>query len=278
MMKNIARDMNQLTGVFRIKSQDLRTHSILDMCMAPGGFLATALRINPGAQALGFSLPTCHGGHEVLLPDRLNVTPKLLDITMLAADMGVADIPSDHPDARNFLPSQFTSKHNFDLALCDGQVLRNHERAAYRENREASRLILAQLALGLEHIKPGGTMIVLLHKVEAPHTVQLLHIFEKFASVRLYKPVRIHAKRSSFYMLATNIRADCEEAVMAIDRWKTLWKIATFGSDDVYRNTHLEDALDAEILLKNFGPRLIELGRKIWDIQANALERAPFVR
>ncbi|PKY07467.1 FtsJ-like methyltransferase family protein [Aspergillus campestris IBT 28561] len=278
MMENIGYDMHQLTGVFQIERPDPRKHSILDMCMAPGGFLATALHINPRARALGFSLPKFNGGHSVLLPRYSNVTLKFHDITMLAADMGLTDIPHDHPDAGNFLPSQFKSKQRFDLALCDGQVLRNHERAAYREHREASRLTLTQLALGLEHIKPGGTMIVLLHKVEAPNTVQLLHTFEKFASVRLYKPAKSHAKRSSFYMLATNIRADCEEAAMAISRWKKVWKMATLGTNDMYHKTLLEDAVDAEVLLKEFGPRLVELGKEIWDIQANALAKAPFVR
>ncbi|PLN76857.1 FtsJ-like methyltransferase family protein [Aspergillus taichungensis] len=278
MMKTIGYEMHQLTGVFRINNPDLRKHSVLDMCMAPGGFLATALRINPGARALGFSLPKCDGGHKVLLPRYPNVTLKFLDITMLAADMGLKDIPCDHPDAKNFLPSQFHSNQSFDLALCDGQVLRTHEREAYREHREARRLTLAQLALALEHIKPGGTMIVLLHRVEGPDTVQLLYTFEKFASVRLYKHARFHAKRSSFYMLATNIRADCEEAAMTIDRWKTMWKIATFGTDEMYHKALLENTPDVETLLKEFGPRLIELGREIWDIQANALEKAPFVR
>lgn len=270
--------MHQLTGVFRIKSPILDEHSILDMCMAPGGFLATALRINPEARALGFSLPKRDGGHNVLLPKYPNVTLKFLDITMLAADMGLTDIPCYHPDARNFISSQFGPGQDFDLVLCDGQVLRNHDRASYRENKEASRLTLTQLTLGLEHIKPGGTMIVLLHKVEALHTVQLLDTFDKFSSVRLYKPTKTHAKRSSFYMLATSIRPDCEEAAMAINRWKEIWKIATFGTDDMYHKALLEDAPDVEVLLKEFGPRLVKLGKKIWDIQANALARAPFLR
>lgn len=87
---------------------------------------------------------------------------------MLAADMGVTDIPEKHPDARKFLPCQMRETQLFDLVLCDGHVLRTHAptRASYRETREPARLKTTQLALGLEHIKPGGTMIVLFHKVE----------------------------------------------------------------------------------------------------------------
>ncbi|GFF57415.1 hypothetical protein IFM46972_10786 [Aspergillus udagawae] len=278
MMQDIGRDMHRLTGVFQIKSPSPDQNCILDMCMAPGGFLATALRLNPEAHALGFSLPKCNGGHNVLLPKHPRVTLKFLDITMLAADMGLSDIPSEHPDTRNFLPTQFEPGQVFDLVLCDGQVLRNHDRAAYREHREARRLTITQLSLGLKHIKPGGTMIVLLHKVESLESVQLLYIFDRFASVRLYKPTRAHATRSSFYMLASNIRSDCAEAAMAIARWESMWKIATFGTDDMYEKALIEDGLHAEVLLREFGPRLVRLGKKVWDIQANALARAPFLK
>jgi len=54
--------------------------------------------------------------------------------------------------------------------------------------REARRLAVTQLAIGLEHVKIGGTMVVLLHKVEATDTVSLLYRFSKFSSVKLFKP------------------------------------------------------------------------------------------
>ncbi|OGM39587.1 hypothetical protein ABOM_011760 [Aspergillus bombycis] len=278
MMKDIGYDMHQLTGVFRINSPHRDEQCILDMCMAPGGFLATALRVNPGARAIGFSLPKREGGHNVLLPKNPNVSLKFLDITLLAADMGRLDIPNDHPDAGKFLPRQLRPGRAFELVICDGQVLRNHERATYRERREASRLTLTQLALGLEHVKLGGTMIVLLHKVESPHTVQLLYTFASFASVQLFKHPRFHAKRSSFYMLATNIRSDCPEAAMAIQRWKRMWGIATFGTDEMYIQALHEYGRDVDVILRNFGPRLAMLGKHIWGIQADALARAPFLR
>ncbi|KAL2841163.1 FtsJ-like methyltransferase family protein [Aspergillus pseudoustus] len=281
MMQGIGDEMHLLTGVFRIKHSGGPDTAILDMCMAPGGYLATALHHNPDARAVGFSLPAKQGGHNVLLPRRPNITLNFLDITMLAADMGATDtsIPAEHPDTDNFLPRQFDPADKFDLVICDGQVLRTHERAAYRERREATRLTVTQLALGLEHLKPGGSMIVLLHKVEAPDCVYLLYTFEKFASVRLFKPTRAHAKRSSFYMVATNIRSDCEEAGNAIAMWKRMWNVATFGSDEVYQEAIWDDDRpDAVSLLSEFGPRLVGLGREVWDIQSNALAKAPFIR
>jgi hypothetical protein len=278
MMKEIGHDMHRKTDIFQIKSSMPDEQYILDMCMAPGGFLATALAYNPEARALGFSLPTGEGGHNVLLPQHPKVALKFLDVTMLAEDMGQSIIPDEHPDVGKFLPSQFGPGQMFDLILCDGQVLRLHDRAAYREPKEASRLTVTQLALALDHIKSGGTMIVLLHKFEAPDTVHLLYTFHKFASMQLYKHTKFHAKRSSFYMLATNVRSHCKEATVAIEQWKRIWKIATFGADDDYYKAIHENTSDVGGILDDFGSELIQLGREIWDIQANALEKAPFMR
>jgi hypothetical protein len=99
--------------------------------MAPGGFLATTLNLNPGAHVLGFSLPLSKGGHKTLLPRNPNVTLKFLDVTMLAADMSVINIPAEHPEVENLLPQQFDHGQLFDLVLCNGQVLQTHVWAAH---------------------------------------------------------------------------------------------------------------------------------------------------
>jgi len=77
-------------------------------------------------------------------------------------------------------------------------------------------------------------MVVLLHKVEAPNTVALLHTFNKFSSIKLFKPAIHHAKRSSFYMVATDYRSQHCEALLAVERWRRQWKAATFGTDGEY--------------------------------------------
>jgi 23S rRNA U2552 (ribose-2'-O)-methylase RlmE/FtsJ len=278
MMKEIGQEIHRSTGALAIPKMAANSPTILDMCMAPGGFLAGTLNINPGARALGFSLPVSQGGHKALLPSDPNVTLKFLDITMLAADMGVIDIPAEHPEVKNMLSQQFYPGQLFDLILCDGQVLRTHVRAAYRQMREARRLVVTQLAIGLEHIKIGGTMVVLLHKVEATETVCLLYSFNKFSSVKLFKPRRHHAKRSSFYMIATNIQSQHCEAVLAVKRWKRQWKVATFGTDVEYEEELRAACLNTEEVLGEFGIELVRLGREIWGTQARALEKAPFIK
>jgi hypothetical protein len=78
---------------------------ILDLCMALGGFAASVLKADSDALVCGISLPISQGGHDMLLPNwqsDTRVQVQFLDITMLAVEMGVTDIPDSHPDAANF--------------------------------------------------------------------------------------------------------------------------------------------------------------------------------
>ncbi|KAH9896229.1 hypothetical protein F4778DRAFT_783509 [Xylariomycetidae sp. FL2044] len=283
MMKQIAKQLDAGTGIFRIlrnkkKKKRETTPSVVDLCAAPGGFLAAALKVRPEAEVVAFSLPVPQGGHAMLLED---VQCQFADITMFAADMGVAahDIPDDHPDASNFVTEpQLRAEQKFDLAICDGQILRNHARAEYREPREARRLTVTQLSLSLEHLKPGGTLVVLLHRVEAWETVRFLYTASKFATVKLYKPLRAHAKRSSFYMVATNVQSQSSEALAAVERWKKVWRVATFGAEEEYQAAIGATDVKVENLLEEFGEDFVKMARPVWRIQADALARASFIK
>jgi hypothetical protein len=178
------------------------------------------MELNRHAFATAYSLLVEDGGDEILLPGHHNVKVKLLDITMLAVDLGLDNILKVRPDRNNFLQKEFADGRVLDIVFCDGQVLWNHKRAAYRERREAQRLNVMQLALGLKHVKPGGTIIILRHKREAVDTVELLCQFNRFSSVPLFKPAKCHAKRLSFYMVASNIQTEHPEMITAIQSWK----------------------------------------------------------
>lgn len=276
-MQKIGEDLQTQLGAFDAPTAGRTQAQLLDMCMAPGGFLCTMLRYNPGAQATAYTLPVALGGHYILLPPQDNVTVKEMDITMLAADMGAHDIPEDHPEYNSFLPKELDEHKRFDIVLCDGQVLRTHQRAEYREVRESRRLICTQLALGLEHLADGGTMIILLHKIEAPDTVELLYTFSQFSNVKVYKHAKHHAKRSSFYLVATQIQATHQKAATAVHKWKESWRIATFGDEEDYNELTRKDADWAEKTLEEFGTDLADLGREIWKTQSIALADAPFI-
>ncbi|KAK0378501.1 hypothetical protein CLIM01_04130 [Colletotrichum limetticola] len=79
--------------------------------------------LNTGAQAMGFGLPEFDGGHRVMIPNNLDIDRRDVDVTMLAADMGINDIPADHPDFAKFLPRQFMPGQQFDLVICGGTVV-----------------------------------------------------------------------------------------------------------------------------------------------------------
>jgi hypothetical protein len=61
-------------------------------------------------------------------------------------------------------------------------------------------------------MRRGGTLIVLLHKVEAWDTMNLIASFDGFSNVRLFKPETSHNARSSFYMIAQEVMPQYEEA------------------------------------------------------------------
>jgi 23S rRNA U2552 (ribose-2'-O)-methylase RlmE/FtsJ len=252
---------------------------ILDLCMAPGGFAASVLKADSDALVCGISLPISQGGHDMLLPNwqsDTRVQVQFLDITMLAVEIDVTDIPDSRPDAANFLPDRPFYGDRFDLVLCDGQVLRMHPRAEYREKREAWRLLTSQLVLATQRIKKDGKMVILLHKLDAFHTILLLHTLSKFASLQLFKPVKEHAVQSSLYVVAEHIQPESTYFQEAVTTWKNKWRIATFGSEAEYEESKVLSNSIVGDVLRDFGTKLIELGEPIWAVQSAALRKAPW--
>lgn len=254
--------------------------SVLDICMAPGGFTASVLKRYPIARVCAISLPLTQGGHKILLPGwqtdpRIRV--RLLDVTMLAAEMGAAEISAQHPDAANFSLHRPFQCQEFDLIFCDGQVLRTHPRAQYREKREASRLLTSQLVLAMQRIRQDGKIVMLLHNIDVWDTVALLYTFSKFSSLRLFKPKKKHSIRSSFYLIAEEIQPQSIEALCAVAAWKKEWYIATCGSDEEYAENRIVQEKDVDYVLSEFGQQLISLGQPVWSIQCEALRGASFV-
>ena len=177
---------------------------------------------------------------------------------MLAAEMGVTAILPEHPEASAFLPDRPFLGEAFDLVFCDGQVLRTHRRPEWRARyREAGRLS------------------ALLHKADAWRSVELLHAVRGFAAaVALFKPAPMHAKKSSFYLVATGVQPDRAAARAAVEKWKRDWYVATFGTLDDYRRNRVTPREVVEGVLDDFGEELCRLGGPVWEIQEKALRRA----
>jgi len=121
---------------------------------------------------------------------------------------------------------------------------------------------------------------MLLHKVDVFRTVQLLALFDKIASIQLFKPAKTHATRSSFYLIAKNVQPRNAEALAAVEGWKEAWRVATFPCflDEDFQDVQAVDSTEVEDLLKIFGERVVELGNPIWQIQKDALGKAQWFR
>lgn len=276
MMQRVGAKMQDATSVFTLPD---KRPSMLALGCAPGGFVNTALKVNPDVQIVGITLPVRDNGVECLVRNRRLVLIEA-DVTMLAADLGLTgkDIPADHPDAHKFLARQIRPRQQFDLVTCEGGVLRTHEVASYREHREPSRLRTSQLAIALARLRPGGSMVMLMHKAETRSSLCLFYTFSRFATVRLFKPDVQHQHRSSFYMVATGVQSQGEEARRAVRQWTSEWEAATFGSDEEYREVIRSSAVDIDQVLTEFGEKWVEMSREVWSLQIQGLQRKSFTK
>ncbi|KAM0241606.1 hypothetical protein ACHAPO_001295 [Fusarium lateritium] len=279
MMKNIAVDLDKSTGALTRGS--LRTERVLDMCAAPGGFIDQTMAMCPSINRVrAMSLPVEEGGHEIRLENK-NVNVEFRDITMLAGDIGITeqDIPDNFPDRdKLILERVFKPDEKYDLVFCDDQILRTHERAEWRERGEATRLTLTQITLGLEHLSVGGTMVVLMHKLDSWRSFHLIHQFSKIADVYLYKHCKHHRTRSSFYLVAKAVQAESSYAKSLVEGWKKQYKIATFGTGEDYVKMFWLDKENTQSMVEEFGAEFVKMGIKIWKTQADGLRNAPFIR
>ncbi|KAF2019547.1 hypothetical protein BU24DRAFT_341125 [Aaosphaeria arxii CBS 175.79] len=282
MMQQIGDELNRQTGALQLPPAQSRRPTVLDICMAAGGFTSAVMKCNSDARVSGITLPVKNGGHFIHIPGWQNdhrLRIRFLDITMLAKDMGVEakDVPTDHPDAQNFIFDQPFSGQDYDLVFCDGQVLRTHERPDYREHGEIGRLRAAQLVLAMQRIRENGRLVMLLHRNDAVDVVSLLYTLSRFSSIRLFKPQKKHAMMSSFYVIAEGVHPRSQEALDAVEMWKKQWHAATFGSDDDVQKAHSISVDYIEGVLADFGEELVKLSLPLWRTQYAALRKSEII-
>ncbi|TVY45877.1 hypothetical protein LOCC1_G005042 [Lachnellula occidentalis] len=278
MTKQIALEMQAKTSALTPGDLGVQPFQVLDLCMAPGGFTWGTLEYNPNAIAYGITLPPDMGGYKNSFPLSAGYV-KFLDITMLASEFGMGTIPTSHPDHSLFLAERPFVDQRFQLIFCGGAVLRGQERSEHRREFERTRLTTSQLILAMQRIIPGGTMVVLLRKPDAWDVVHLLHQFNSFANIQLFKSDKKHAVRSTFYLVAKDVQPEYESAISALEEWKKSWSHATFGGDE--GTGEKDPEMDAEAVhkvLDDFGGNLLELAIPVWRIQGGALERQDFTK
>ena len=284
LMRRIGDEMQRETRALNLQHPRAE---VLDLCMAPGGYTASVCKYSPQAHVSAITLPECQGGCHVFVRHGGGTRVELMqaDITMFAAEFGVTEIPPDsQPDAAKFSFERPFLKP-FDLIFCDGHVARTQEVLSHTRATEVSRLTCSQLIFAMQRIKTGGTLVILLHGADLYHNVKLIRFFDKISHLQLFKPVKGHAKKSSFYLVAKDMQPGRMLAKAAVSKWKQIWKDATFPSTAALTGDGSQAQDEAEVLFKqaerkkdsdelygSFGERLIELAEPLWEIQKKALQ------
>ncbi|KAI6246278.1 hypothetical protein HI914_05750 [Erysiphe necator] len=276
MMIQIAEEMHLASNIFCAERRENEDIKILDICMAPGGYTAAVLKSLPNAKCFCLTLPPEEGGHDILV-DVLKIKKIILiDITLLIKEFSNNKVPDNYPLKSKFSNRQPFKCHKFDLVFCDGMVLRTHIRPGWREQTEATRLLLSQLILAMQRLRSGGTLVILLHKVENWDSILTIRSFSRFSNIQLFKPVKKHNTRSSFYMIAKDIDIHCEAAQKALLDWRLAWWQATFGGEHGLGEKLDPDEDTVLRVLEEFGDYLIRIAKPIWKIQADALSMTDY--
>ncbi|KAI0666910.1 hypothetical protein C8Q78DRAFT_994630 [Trametes maxima] len=287
---NVLRELDSVAGFI----QPSGCFEFLDIGCAPGGFSRHVLQRNPSARGLGVSLPESRGGHAFFLEptylDRYEyVQQDLLEYDLSSADDTGAAVkgPLGAP-----LPSSFHDR--FSLVMLDGHALRTYHvpdpivsdvpqpqnvRGAY-----SSILLIAQLIIALTSVNPGGTIVVTLSRIEAFPAAHIVFLLDAISdTVVVHKPRTMHAIRGSFYAIGKGVGSSEEHAALKgryLEALKTLWGELKYGGTGggarALRANDLDFVVTAEDILDFEGEylgRLVELGRDVWETQANALQQ-----
>lgn len=184
MFQQIAAEMQYVTKAMTPGNLGVDVFRCLDLYKAPGGFTWGALKNNKGAEAYGITLSLEEVGHKNFI---INADVKHMDITTLASEFGIDNIPDTHPDHFLFSAERPFLDQRFQLIFCGGAVLRSHDRKDYRLEFGRTRLTTSQLILAMQWMLPGGTMVILLRRPDSWRVLSLLRQFDSFATIKLFK-------------------------------------------------------------------------------------------
>jgi 23S rRNA U2552 (ribose-2'-O)-methylase RlmE/FtsJ len=280
--------------------------TVLDFGLAPGGFARTILSFNqdPATRYYGITLPCSPGvgGLRVVVtdPSTFTVTNELgdmhiigenrifwleQDITMFALEFGVAENAgclTNHPSAAEFIMDRpyldLTGK--VDLVIADCVVMNAHFRAEWREDKrkETIRVNVAQLILGLRRLRPGGTIVMKLYKIQDFETILLLQKLDAIGQLSVWKSAEHPATGADFFAVLRGVRIGTAEVQQVLLSLKAVWWKATFGVgglDGLVGESGAEpERADVERVLRVWGDRFLELGGDVWSVLCGVLARA----
>ncbi|KAJ7069998.1 hypothetical protein C8F01DRAFT_1114919 [Mycena amicta] len=265
--------MEEIDDVIKVVPAGL-CFQFLDLGCCPGGFTSYILGKNPNARGAGISLPVENGGHACLLDEEHFNRFDLHWADLTKYQLGAVLI--DDPSLQSLPVDPFT----FDLVCIDGHPLRStnspHLPASFY--LLSDRLLISQLIIGLAAAAPGSTLVLKASKPERLITSQLIFLFDLLcADVRTWKPICMHATRSTFYIIGkgfglTPQGREHKEQIMA--GLMNLWILLSYqdGTGRRLRSEDLDFIADPAVLKGSYAPRLQRLSEHIWAAQSQSLQ------
>ena len=286
---------------------------------APGGFSTYILDKNPLAHGVGVTLPLASGGHPTQLAPRHRkryefVYKDILRYDLLpshGAGLPARDAATAHAHMLQPIPEAW--KRHFGLVLLDAHPLRTYRRAgppspehepegpppeggpsreedpAHAHTIYSGALFIAQLALALETLAPGGTLVLKLTHLEKFPAAHVLFLLDSIsASLVVRKSHTTHTVRGTFYAVARGVcgpspgsrSSSGERGAEGLRSWyvaglRALWAELWLGGEDGQGRRKRFDDLDfvvtTEMLLDAYVDRLVEFGRDVWATQVAGL-------
>ncbi|KAJ7766700.1 hypothetical protein B0H16DRAFT_370596 [Mycena metata] len=245
----------------------------LDLGCCPGGFTSYILSKNSSAHGTGISSEIENGGHRFLLEDRHHSRFKITyeDLTSY-----LGPVPTSVASDKVLHPLPFDPTKPFDVILLDGHQLRKNPSA---QPGDWDRLLISQIIFGLQYTSKDGTIVIKLADAEQINTAKLLHMLDILsASLETFKPRYMHAARGTFYAVAKGVGKGRGASRLPglVESFRELWVDLTIGGADGAGRVLNEEDLDfiistADVRQANNLDRLVDLSRRVWEVQARAL-------
>lgn len=263
---NGMKEINQRVDRFSFDTDQVKC--FLDLGAAPGGFSWWLLEKNPSAKGLGITLPPESGGFSMGFEanDRYNFIYK--------------DVLQDPEKIWSQNMVDEVAEPQFDLCIA-GCMFRwagmqepdsEEEKIALSQTRQVLRY--SQLLSALLNLQDRGTLILVskakpqLSQVEM--TCGLKSCFEHIYPI---KPERVHAVRSSYYLVGVGYQREKAVETKLIEKLRDASKnLKNISSDWIQKEPMILEGTH-ESIVNNWTNFALKHYEPMWEIQANAMQQ-----
>ncbi|KAH8827835.1 hypothetical protein DL96DRAFT_1600554 [Flagelloscypha sp. PMI_526] len=274
-MKIVFREIDEYCNFSLVSPK--RPCRFLDLGCCPGGFSSYILQQYPLSSGFGISLPVEDGGHRLLLEEVLKSQFTLFWANLTRYEL--SRLPTRLLHQKDFRPFPFNNNDlvgsfGFDLIIADGHPLRHTTdgEVAHFINWRPPHCLSASIALkcAAQSLSAGSpsTIVIKLSKPDRTISTQIMYLLDILSTwVCAMKPVFVHATRSTFYFVASEVGCGTHGQMLPvfIDGLCSLWRELIVENDGRGRQLQLEIQ---DIYLE----RLNELAAPVWKVERASLE------